>query len=66
MVLMRLFSAKKFTQHEQISVICLSYYWHFVDVVWIGLFFVVYLLDPLMTTINPDHVIPVIFDWTVF
>jgi cytochrome c oxidase subunit 3 len=22
-----------------------SYYWHFVDVVWIGLFGVIYLLD---------------------
>ena len=66
LVMVRLWSAKKFTQHEQISVICLSYYWHFVDVVWIGLFFIVYMLDPMMTAISPDHVVPVSFDWTIF
>jgi cytochrome c oxidase subunit 3 len=47
-VLARAFSAREFTQHEQISAVCISYYWHFVDVVWIGLFFVVYLMDPLL------------------
>jgi cytochrome c oxidase subunit 3 len=47
-VLARAFSAKEFTQHEKVSAICISYYWHFVDVVWIGLFFVVYLMDPLL------------------
>lgn len=66
LVLTRIFSAKSFSQHEQISVICLSYYWHFVDVVWIGLFFIVYLLDPMMTQINPEHVIPVDFVWQIF
>jgi cytochrome c oxidase subunit 3 len=52
-VLARAFSAKEFTQHEKISAICISYYWHFVDVVWIGLFFVVYLMDPLLNGTVP-------------
>jgi cytochrome c oxidase subunit 3 len=52
-VLARAFSAEKFTQHEQISAICISYYWHFVDVVWIGLFFIVYLMDPLLNGTVP-------------
>ncbi|EWS82902.1 cytochrome c oxidase subunit 3 [Brachybacterium phenoliresistens] len=47
-VLARAFAAEKFTHHEQVSAICISYYWHFVDVVWIGLFSIVYLLDPIM------------------
>src|ERR1700742_1561834 len=29
---------------EQVSAIVVSYYWHFVDVVWIGLFTVIYLI----------------------
>ncbi len=41
MVLMRAYVADSFTAHEQVSAICISYYWHFVDVVWIGLFSVV-------------------------
>ena len=66
MVLARLYSAKTFTQHEQVSAICVSYYWHFVDVVWVALFFIVYLLDPIMAAGNPDHVIPVTMNWTIF
>ncbi len=65
-VLARAFAAEKFTQHEQVSAICISYYWHFVDVVWIGLFAIVYLIDPIMTSMNPEHVIPVEFVWTIF
>ena len=47
-VIARTFAAKNFTHHEEISAICVSYYWHFVDVVWVALFAVVYLLDPLI------------------
>lgn len=47
-VLARAYSAKNFTHHEEVSAICVSYYWHFVDVIWVALFFVVYLLDPLV------------------
>jgi cytochrome c oxidase subunit III len=43
-VLMRTYKAKRFTHDQEISAIVVSYYWHFVDVVWIGLFFVIYVL----------------------
>ncbi|MEE1651322.1 heme-copper oxidase subunit III [Brachybacterium sp. J144] len=66
MVLMRAFAADSFSQHEQVSAICISYYWHFVDVVWIVLFFIVYLLDPLSTMLNGDHMVPVDFVWRLF
>ena len=66
MVLLRAFTAEKFTAHEKISAICVSYYWHFVDIVWVGLFFVVYLLDPVMTALDPSHLVPVSMDWTIF
>nr|WP_225214362.1 heme-copper oxidase subunit III [Cellulomonas avistercoris] len=40
----RSFSAKRFTHHEETTAIVTSYYWHFVDVVWIALFAVIYLI----------------------
>ena len=40
----RSFAAKKFGHFEATSAIVTSYYWHFVDVVWIGLFLVIYVL----------------------
>ena len=40
----RSFSAKRFGHHEATTGIVTSYYWHFVDVVWIALFAVIYLL----------------------
>jgi cytochrome c oxidase subunit 3 len=40
----RTYAAKTFTQEQQISAIVVSYYWHFVDVVWIGLFTAIYLI----------------------
>ncbi|MBD7981003.1 MULTISPECIES: aa3-type cytochrome oxidase subunit III [Oerskovia] len=40
----RSFSAKNFGHHEATTGIVTSYYWHFVDVVWIALFFVIYIL----------------------
>jgi cytochrome c oxidase subunit 3 len=40
----RAFSVKNFTHKEATSAIVVSYYWHFVDVVWIGLFLVIYIL----------------------
>jgi cytochrome c oxidase subunit III len=43
-VIGRAFSAKNFGHKEATSAIVVSYYWHFVDVVWIGLFAVIYLL----------------------
>ena len=40
----RTYAAKKFGHFEATSAIVVSYYWHFVDVVWIGLFLIVYVL----------------------
>jgi cytochrome c oxidase subunit 3 len=37
-ILGRTFAAKKLTREVQVSAIVVSYYWHFVDVVWIALF----------------------------
>jgi cytochrome c oxidase subunit 3 len=45
LVLGRTFIAKKFTHEQAVSAIVVSYYWHFVDVVWIGLFFTIYVIQ---------------------
>ena len=44
LVIGRAYSVKKFGHKEATSAIVVSYYWHFVDVVWIGLFLVIYVL----------------------
>ena len=44
LIIGRSFAAKRFGHAEATSAIVTSYYWHFVDVVWIGLFFVIYVL----------------------
>jgi cytochrome c oxidase subunit 3 len=44
LVLGRTFTAKRFTHGQATSAIVVSYYWHFVDVVWIALFATIYLL----------------------
>jgi cytochrome c oxidase subunit 3 len=44
LVIGRTYAAKKFGHYEATSAIVVSYYWHFVDVVWIGLFLIVYVL----------------------
>ena len=44
-VLGRTFAARKFTHEQAVTAIVVSYYWHFVDVVWIGLFATIYLLQ---------------------
>jgi cytochrome c oxidase subunit 3 len=36
---------KPFTEEQATSAIVVSYYWHFVDVVWVGLFATIYLLQ---------------------
>ena len=43
-VLGRTYLAKRFTHEQATSAIVVSYYWHFVDVVWIALFATIYLL----------------------
>jgi len=44
-VLARTYMAKRFTHQEATSAIVVSYYWHFVDVVWIALFAMIYILQ---------------------
>ncbi len=44
-VLLRTYATKHFTHGQATSAIVVSYYWHFVDVVWIGLFAVIYLIQ---------------------
>ncbi|WP_262406256.1 heme-copper oxidase subunit III [Protaetiibacter sp. SSC-01] len=44
LVIGRTYAVKRFTHKEATSAIVVSYYWHFVDVVWIGLFLVIYVL----------------------
>ena len=43
-LLTRTFAANRFGHHEETTAIVTSYYWHFVDVVWIALFGVIYLI----------------------
>ncbi|GAB3406433.1 heme-copper oxidase subunit III [Schumannella luteola] len=43
-VIGRTFAVRRFTHKEATTAITVSYYWHFVDVVWIGLFLVIYVL----------------------
>jgi cytochrome c oxidase subunit III len=40
----RTYKASRVTREQQVSAIVVSYYWHFVDVVWIGLFCTIYLI----------------------
>ncbi len=44
LVLGRTYVARRFTHEQAVSAIVISYYWHFVDVVWIGLFATIYLI----------------------
>ncbi len=41
----RAFIARQFGHFEATSAIVTSYYWHFVDVIWIGLFIIIYFLQ---------------------
>ena len=43
-VLGRTFAVRRFTHEQAVSAIVVSYYWHFVDLVWIALFSAIYLL----------------------
>ncbi|GAA3694520.1 heme-copper oxidase subunit III [Zhihengliuella alba] len=44
LIIGRAYIAKKFGHFEATSAIVTSYYWHFVDVVWIALFAIIYFL----------------------
>lgn len=45
LVLATTYVAKRFTHDQATRAIVVSYYWHFVDVVWIALFFMIYVLQ---------------------
>ena len=45
LVLGRTYAARRFTHEQATAAIVVSYYWHFVDVVWIGLFATIYLIQ---------------------
>ena len=45
LILGRSFITKRFTHSQATGAIVVSYYWHFVDVVWVGLFFTIYVLQ---------------------
>ncbi len=45
LIIGRAFIARQFGHFEATSAIVTSYYWHFVDVVWIGLFLIIYFLQ---------------------
>lgn len=44
-VMLRVSKARRFTQSQATTAIVVSYYWHFVDVVWIALFAAIYLVQ---------------------
>jgi cytochrome c oxidase subunit III len=44
MVMGRTYKARRFGHDQEVAAVVVSYYWHFVDVVWIGLFSVIYLI----------------------
>ncbi|MFC6421789.1 cytochrome c oxidase subunit 3 [Ornithinimicrobium tianjinense] len=44
LIIGRSFTAKRYTHAQATGAVVTSYYWHFVDVVWIALFFVIYVL----------------------
>ena len=45
LVIGRAYAVKVFTHRDATSAIVVSYYWHFVDVVWIGLFAAIYIIQ---------------------
>lgn len=43
-ILVRTYYVKRFNHQQATAAIVVSYYWHFVDVVWVGLFTMIYLI----------------------
>ncbi len=44
LIIGRTFTTRTYSHHQAIGAVVTSYYWHFVDVVWIALFFTIYIL----------------------
>jgi len=45
LIIGRTFTTRTYSHHQAIGAVVTSYYWHFVDVVWIALFSTIYLLQ---------------------
>ena len=45
LILGRTFTTRRYTHAQATGAVVTSYYWHFVDVVWIALFFTIYVLQ---------------------
>ncbi len=45
LIIGRTFTTRYYSHHQAIGAVVTSYYWHFVDVVWIALFFTIYILQ---------------------
>lgn len=45
LIIGRTFTTKHYSHHQATGAVVTSYYWHFVDVVWIALFSAIYLLQ---------------------
>jgi cytochrome c oxidase subunit 3 len=45
LVMGRTYMTRRFTHEQATSAIVVSYYWHFVDVVWIALFLTIYVIQ---------------------
>jgi len=45
LIIGRSFTAKRYTHAQATSAVVTSYYWHFVDVVWVALFLTIYVLQ---------------------
>ena len=44
LIIGRTFTTRRYTHTQAVGAVVTSYYWHFVDVVWIALFLVIYVL----------------------
>ncbi|RKW71138.1 heme-copper oxidase subunit III [Galactobacter caseinivorans] len=44
LIVARAYMARNFGAHEATSAVVVSYYWHFVDVVWVALFIIIYVI----------------------
>lgn len=44
LIIGRTFTSRRYSHHQATGAVVTSYYWHFVDVVWIALFATIYLL----------------------
>jgi cytochrome c oxidase subunit 3 len=45
LIIARTFTTRRYTHANATGAVVTSYYWHFVDVIWIALFFVIYILQ---------------------